>query len=266
MGMGSRAPASVRGSSPPSVMRAACAPISSRGSRMRFIGRLRRLASPSKVAVTGQPPTAPMTRRQPVPELPQSSAPAGSRKPPTPTPRTRHWPSATRSTSAPSARIALPVLSTSSPSSSPDMRVSPTVSAPKISARCEIDLSPGTRARPLRAPARRAVSGDLAAWSTDGLGLAHSKCGGSEDWLQTLILSGFLTIFVVKCRAQISHLFALVRTYLKKATTMSVRKRTWTNQDGSKGQAWVAEYTDHEGKRRLRTFETKQEADSFHVG
>src|SRR5262245_32068252 len=47
---------------------------------------------------------------------------------------------------------------------------------------------------------------------------------------------------------------------------MSVRKRTWTNQDGSKGQAWVAEYTDHEGKRRLRTFETKQAADSFHVG
>jgi integrase len=47
---------------------------------------------------------------------------------------------------------------------------------------------------------------------------------------------------------------------------MSVRKRTWTNRDGSKGQAWVAEYTDHEGKRRLRTFETKQAADSFHVG
>src|SRR5262245_5042068 len=46
------------------------------------------------------------------------------------------------------------------------MRVSPTVSAPKMRARCEIDLSPGTRARPLRAPARRAVSGDLAAWST----------------------------------------------------------------------------------------------------
>jgi len=47
---------------------------------------------------------------------------------------------------------------------------------------------------------------------------------------------------------------------------MSVRKRTWTNQDGSKGQAWIAEYTDHERKRRLRTFETKQAADSFHVG
>src|SRR6516165_826695 len=46
---------------------------------------------------------------------------------------------------------------------------------------------------------------------------------------------------------------------------MSVRKRTWTNQDGAKGQAWIAEYTDHEGKRRLRTFETKQEADAFHA-
>src|SRR5262249_9778585 len=70
------------------------------------------------------------------------------------------------------ARIAVAVLSTSSPSSSPDMRVSPTVSAPKMRARCEMDLSPGTRARPLRAPARRAVSGDLAAWSTDELGFA----------------------------------------------------------------------------------------------
>jgi integrase len=47
---------------------------------------------------------------------------------------------------------------------------------------------------------------------------------------------------------------------------MSVRKRTWTNRDGSKGQAWIAEYSDHEGKRRLRTFKTKQAAESFHVG
>jgi integrase len=46
---------------------------------------------------------------------------------------------------------------------------------------------------------------------------------------------------------------------------MSVRKRTWINRDGSKSQAWVVAYTDYERKRRLRTFETKQEADSFHV-
>jgi len=46
---------------------------------------------------------------------------------------------------------------------------------------------------------------------------------------------------------------------------MSVRKRTWLNANGSKGQAWIAEYTDHEGKRRLRTFETKQEAVAYHA-
>jgi integrase len=47
---------------------------------------------------------------------------------------------------------------------------------------------------------------------------------------------------------------------------MSIRKRTWINRDGSKSHAWIAEYTDHEKKRRLRTFDTKIEADSFHVG
>src|SRR5262249_32166699 len=62
-----------------------------------------------------------------------------------------------------------------------------------------------------------------------------------------------------------SHVFATIHTYSQKDITMSVRKRTWINQDGSKGQAWVAAYTDHEGKRRLRTFEKKEEADAFHV-
>jgi 3-phosphoshikimate 1-carboxyvinyltransferase len=42
--------------------------------------------SPSKVAVMPQPATAPITSRQPVPELPKSSGPAGWAKPPTPTP------------------------------------------------------------------------------------------------------------------------------------------------------------------------------------
>ena len=53
---------------------------------MRRIGRVRRLASPSNVTVIGQPATAPIARRQPVPELPKSSAADGSAKPPTPTP------------------------------------------------------------------------------------------------------------------------------------------------------------------------------------
>ena len=59
---------------------------------MRRIGRLRRLASPSKVAVIGQPATAPMTSRQPVAELPKSSTSRGSRKPATPTPWTSQAP------------------------------------------------------------------------------------------------------------------------------------------------------------------------------
>ena len=53
------------------------APISSSGSSIRRIGRERSEASPSKTAVIGQPATAPITSRQPVPELPKSSGAAG---------------------------------------------------------------------------------------------------------------------------------------------------------------------------------------------
>jgi len=46
---------------------------------------------------------------------------------------------------------------------------------------------------------------------------------------------------------------------------MSVRKRTWRNSDGSQGEAWVAAYTDHKGKRRIRSFEKKHEAIAYHA-
>jgi integrase len=46
---------------------------------------------------------------------------------------------------------------------------------------------------------------------------------------------------------------------------MSVRKRIWANSDGSQGEAWIAEYTDFDGKRRIRTFEKKRDADAFHA-
>jgi integrase len=46
---------------------------------------------------------------------------------------------------------------------------------------------------------------------------------------------------------------------------MSVRKRSWRNADGSQGEAWIAAYTDHEGKRRIRSFEKKREAEAFHA-
>ena len=46
---------------------------------------------------------------------------------------------------------------------------------------------------------------------------------------------------------------------------MSVRKRIWTNQDGTQGEAWIAAYTDFAGKRRIRSFDKKRAADAFHA-
>ena len=65
------------------------APINSSGSSIRRIGRERSEASPSKTAVIGQPATAPITSRQPVPELPKSSGAGGCAKPATPDPAHR---------------------------------------------------------------------------------------------------------------------------------------------------------------------------------
>ncbi|MDG3575707.1 tyrosine-type recombinase/integrase [Rhizobium sp. YJ-22] len=44
---------------------------------------------------------------------------------------------------------------------------------------------------------------------------------------------------------------------------MSVRKREWTTPKGEKKQAWVVDYNDMAGKRRLKTFRLKKEADAF---
>ena len=44
---------------------------------------------------------------------------------------------------------------------------------------------------------------------------------------------------------------------------MSVRKRTWTTPKGEEKSAWVVDYTDTTGQRRLKTFTKKKEADQF---
>ncbi len=44
---------------------------------------------------------------------------------------------------------------------------------------------------------------------------------------------------------------------------MSVRKRTWTDAKGEERSAWVVDYKDQSGKRRLKTFKLKKEADAF---
>ena len=44
---------------------------------------------------------------------------------------------------------------------------------------------------------------------------------------------------------------------------MSVRKRTWTTAKGEEKTAWIVNYTDARGVRRLKTFARKKEADLF---
>ena len=99
-----------------------------------------------------------MVRREPVPALPKSSGASGSSRQPLPTPLMIHSPPVF-SIRAPIAFIASPVRITSSPSSRPVMRVSPEARPPNMKERCEIDLSPGTRATPFNAGERRATAG-----------------------------------------------------------------------------------------------------------
>ncbi|KQU95210.1 site-specific integrase [Devosia sp. Root105] len=44
---------------------------------------------------------------------------------------------------------------------------------------------------------------------------------------------------------------------------MSVRKREWTNAKGEAKEAWVVDYVDGSGTRRLKTFKRKKDADNF---
>ena len=95
------------------------------------------------------------------------------------------------------------------------MRVSPTASAPKISARCEIDLSPGTRTRPVQRRPRGARSAGTGrrgsramlgmverslAWGRGGVhcrpgggATARSPAGGRIRALATLLTAGIAT-------------------------------------------------------------------------
>ena len=44
---------------------------------------------------------------------------------------------------------------------------------------------------------------------------------------------------------------------------MSIRKRTWTNAKGVEKEAWIVDYVDGKGMRRLKTFAKKKDADAF---
>src|SRR5215510_8885175 len=46
---------------------------------------------------------------------------------------------------------------------------------------------------------------------------------------------------------------------------MSVRKRKWKTSKGIECEAWIVDYADQQGQRRLKTFATKKEADAWRV-
>jgi integrase len=46
---------------------------------------------------------------------------------------------------------------------------------------------------------------------------------------------------------------------------MSVRRRTWSNGDGTAGEAWVVTYADANNVRRQKSFERKRDADTYYA-
>jgi integrase len=46
---------------------------------------------------------------------------------------------------------------------------------------------------------------------------------------------------------------------------MSVRRRSWINRDGSPSEAWVVDYVDQRGRRHLKTFDRRKDADAYHA-
>ena len=136
----------------PSSVVAIVAPIEMSGSVTRRMGRRCNDASPTNCESKRCAASTPTNRRIAVPELPMSKGAGGGLNPCNPAPSIAACPSRGPSICTPMARNAATVASTSSPSSSPLTRDVPWASEPRITARWDIDLSPGTRSRPLKLP------------------------------------------------------------------------------------------------------------------
>ena len=117
------------------------------------IGRRRSETSPSKRALTPAPAQAPRSIRAVDPEFMQSRVAPDSWRP-SGEPLTMSW-SPSRWNATPSAASASCVARTSRPGLRLRIRSGCAMLAAASSARCEIDLSPGTRSSPCRAPGRR---------------------------------------------------------------------------------------------------------------
>src|SRR6516162_5536112 len=46
---------------------------------------------------------------------------------------------------------------------------------------------------------------------------------------------------------------------------MSVRRRSWTNRDGSLSEVWLVDYTDQHGHRHTKNFDRKKDAEAYHA-
>jgi integrase len=53
-------------------------------------------------------------------------------------------------------------------------------------------------------------------------------------------------------------------SYANQRDSMSVRRRSWVT-NGERKEAWVVNYTDLSGRRRLKTFNRKKDADAYHA-
>ena len=125
------------------------APIAASGSATRRIGRRISEESPIRVAATPHPAATPQNKRIKVPELPQSISAAGARNPP---PSTVSRPSSRSQTFTPHAQTALMVARTSSLIKMFEISLVPSASAASMTARCDTDLSDGTRHSPRNSP------------------------------------------------------------------------------------------------------------------
>ena len=128
---------------------ATVAPMAARGRNTRAIGRRRMLPSPVSTQRKSHEATNPGSRRMRVPELATSMTSSGSRRPCQPAPCTTMR-SLNRSTRTPRASTARTVASVSAELRKPVTSTGPSLTAPKSTARCETDLSPGAESRPRR--------------------------------------------------------------------------------------------------------------------
>src|SRR5262245_26167069 len=69
------------------------------------------------------------------------------------------------------------------------------------------------------------------------------------------------------CRSPITPNASIYAHIFRKQeiTPMSVRSRSWRSPNGEEKSAWVVDYFDQHGRRHLKTFARKREADAYHA-